>query len=578
MRTESLVDQFVGMSRVPPRGSAEFSTWIEQQDFLEMLAGNAVDTEVVLYASFSPVTYLHSVLVPLKAVRAVNIKDLLGWNHCTPYNSWGVSWSPSKGGRVTQVRLSPPLEHSGSKTIDQGEQIVFARRFVGRQEDQSYIEMAHTLTHPYDIHYVPERHAYCRYDDNGDLEDVVRVISLETEARGGWSGRIVTIRRDFLDRHLFVSGSALVRLFDSTRVDHERFSSWGNYETSSVNDAKKEIYGRLGKKASVGSFLRGAQIVRCSHSRKRMLRLMASGWRQKPKRYASFIAQDFKNQVVRRCSCDPRKLASYFITSPLPFETTPTFFRREVLLKYKSDPDKYQLSDHAITCRNAWHLETYGINDAGQVHSYLAYLSRLPYSEQLYWQSFNEVPRAPISETTYRREFLGEFVADENPLLNLKKELRKLNEKAPALWTCKDERLFETVHLPVTSSEREWSGEILELSKLMVEGLEVAYLRRKAVEAGVAEVEKMGSIALGEAVLRRKGWEDDAVNSIVAPLREIQMLRTKLRGHASGRGTRSIVAKIINRHGSYAAHFGWLTSESEASIRRLIECADRGLL
>src|SRR5258708_6721517 len=128
MRTEFLVDHFVSMSRVPPHGSAEFSAWIEQQDFLAMLAQNAVDAEVVLYASFSPVTYLHSVLVPLKAVRSVDIKDLLGWNHCTPYNSWGVSWSPSKGGRATQVRLSPPLEHSGSKTIDQGEQIVFARR------------------------------------------------------------------------------------------------------------------------------------------------------------------------------------------------------------------------------------------------------------------------------------------------------------------------------------------------------------------------------------------------------------------------------------------------------------------
>ncbi len=224
------------------------------------------------------------------------------------------------------------------------------------------------------------------------------------------------------------------------------------------------------------------------------------------------------------------------------------------------------------------HLETYGINDAGQVHSYLIYLSRLPYNEQLYWQSFNEAPKAPISETTYRREFLGEFVADENPLRSLKNELRELGEKAPGLWKCKEERLFETVHLPVTSSEREWSGEILELAKLMVEGLEAVYLRRKAVEAGVVEIEKLGSIALIEAILRSRGWEDDAVGSIVAPLREVQMLRTKLRGHASGPGTRSIVAEVVKRHGSYVAHFRWLTSESQASVRRLIECAERGVL
>jgi len=224
-------------------------------------------------------------LVPLKAVRAVDVEDLLAWNNCTPYLSWGVSWSLSKGGRATRVRLSPPLEHSGSKLIDRGEQIVFARRFTGRQEDRSYIELAQTLTHPYDIHYVPERHAYCSYDENGDLEEVVRVISLQEERGDTWfGGRIVTIQREFLDRHLFVSGSALVRLFESTRVDHKSFSSWGDYESLAVNVAKKEIYARLGKKLSAGSFLRGAQIIRCSHSRKRMLRLMASGWRPEPKR------------------------------------------------------------------------------------------------------------------------------------------------------------------------------------------------------------------------------------------------------------------------------------------------------
>jgi hypothetical protein len=65
----------------------EFSTWIEQQDFLARLARKAIDAEVVLYASLPPVTYLHSVLIPLKAVRAVDVKDLLGWNNCTPYNS-----------------------------------------------------------------------------------------------------------------------------------------------------------------------------------------------------------------------------------------------------------------------------------------------------------------------------------------------------------------------------------------------------------------------------------------------------------------------------------------------------------
>jgi len=38
------------------------------------------------------------------------------------------------------------------------------------------------------------------------------------------------------------------------------------------------------------------------------------------------------------------------------------------------------------------------------------------------------------------------------------------------------------------------------------------------------------------------------------------------------------VAEVVKRHGSYVAHFRWLTSESQASVRRLIECAERGVL
>jgi hypothetical protein len=309
-----------------------------------------------------------------------------------------------------------------------------------------------------------------------------------------------------------------------------------------------------------------------------MARVFETGWRREPRRYAAFIALDFKNGVIRKCSCDPRKLASYFVTSPLPFETTPAFFRPEVLLRYKADPDKYLLSEHSITCRNAWSLETYGINDAGQVHSYLIYLSRLPYSEQVYWQSFNERPRAPLAEATYRRDFLGEFVSDNNPLHELKRELRELGDVAPALWKCKDQRLFTRVHLPVTSGEAEWSGEIFELAKLMNEGFETGYLRTKAVEAGIAGTEKLQAIGLIERLLRKAGWQEDAIEPIVEPLKEVQLLRSKLKGHASGASTRRIVADILRRHESYGNHFKSLAKASAASVRRVRECALGGQL
>jgi hypothetical protein len=60
---------------------------------------------------------------------------------------------------------------------------------------------------------------------------------------------------------------------------------------------------------------------------------------------------------------------------------SPVFFRSEVLIRYKSDPEKYELHDRSIYCRGAWSLRTYDMNDAGPVHTYLGYLRELPYND-----------------------------------------------------------------------------------------------------------------------------------------------------------------------------------------------------
>ncbi|WP_446808486.1 hypothetical protein ACH50O_14495 [Methylomonas sp. 2BW1-5-20] len=97
------------------------------------------------------------------------------------------------------------------------------------------------------------------------------------------------------------------------------------------------------------------------------------------------------------------------MSSDLPFATSPAFFRPEVLLKYKADPDKYQIESRSIHCRGGWFLKSFDINEAGQVHAYLCDLSHLPYAEQLYWKSFNEPPKAGISTRAYRSDFLAQW-------------------------------------------------------------------------------------------------------------------------------------------------------------------------
>ncbi|WP_155636014.1 hypothetical protein [Burkholderia stagnalis] len=90
------------------------------------------------------------------------------------------------------------------------------------------------------------------------------------------------------------------------------------------------------------------------------------------KEYATFKIFDRKNNVEVETSCAPEFLSNYFQKSDLPWEISPAFFRPDVLHRFKADPEKYSLDDRSISCRNAWYLKSYDINEAGQVHAYIA--------------------------------------------------------------------------------------------------------------------------------------------------------------------------------------------------------------
>jgi hypothetical protein len=276
-----------------------------------------------------------------------------------------------------------------------------------------------------------------------------------------------------------------------------------------------------------------------------------------------------KNNVVTEISCDPKCLANYFTKSDLPFEITPAFFRPDVLLKYKKDPDKYLLEERSITSHNAWHLETYDINEAGQVHTYLVYLSRLPYDEQLYWKSFNEAPKAPISKRAFTTDIKGEFFDEYDPLGSVKHLAEQLRSQDVPWWTLRSDRLIKLVHYPVTRSSEEWADELMALDKLLVEGFEEKWLRRKAEELGRSQKMQVRSLKLMEECLIGLGFEEDHARQIMAPLHDVHNLRSELKGHATGDEARRIRASAISEHGSYRRHFETLCARCDESMRQI---------
>ena len=468
-----LTTRIATLSQEPELGSDAYKKWLEQDDFVQFLQSVPTLDEVVLYTS-TVYTYLYGVLVPTRFVTPPNTDDIGQWNGCDPLSSWSITVT---GGTRPTVSLSPPLDRAGSKTLAQGEQIVFVRRFDGRQQQKLYVEISPRLTHAFNLHYVPERTAYCRFDRYGDIEDVVQAIDIPFSSGHGDS-LIVTVRREVLDEYMTMTGQSLVLLFDSTRFDSKTFNGWPN-QTIEDHEADPEIWYYLGRSESVASYLRGFQIIRSRLTKKDLARRY-SGDQDKAKQYTTFITHDWKHKEVRECSCNPMQLGNYFVESDLPLEISPVFFRPEVLAKYKADSDKYQIRERSITCRHAWHLQRYDINDAGQIFTYLKYLGHLPYDEQLYWKSFNEPPKAPISMRAWRTDFEGSWDAPYDPLQSLIQILGQLHETLVPWWKLRNEALLEKVHYPVTESADEWAKEIHALDKLLVEGFETRELRSRA--------------------------------------------------------------------------------------------------
>jgi len=289
------------------------------------------------------------------------------------------------------------------------------------------------------------------------------------------------------------------------------------------------------------------------------------------KQYCSYIAHDWKNKNLSEISCDPSCLANYFTESDLPFEITPAFFKPEVLSKYKSDRAKYKLDSRSVGCRGAWHLETFDINSAGQVHTYLIYLSRLPYEEQLHWKQFNEHPKAPLSDRAIKTDFEGQWYEEYDPLSILKRKLDRLHTEGVDWWKLRDQDAPDKVHYPYTDSRDEWAEEILNLDQLIVEGLEEKWLRKKAKKLGCNPDARLRALKLAETILVAVDFEEAHAREIMSPFHTVHNLRSALKGHTSGSEAEKIRKDALTEYGSFRKHFEKICADCDESLEIIAE-------
>jgi hypothetical protein len=155
------------ISKLPDIDAAEWLSSAESS--VEFLKQNVESDRTVLYASM-PCVLIHVVLGPLEHLDPPNEREL-SRDFIALDDSWVIE-HVSGGGEPDRVYLAPPMDGRG-KTLQHGEKLVFRRSFAGSPERRP-IELSQKLVHALDLHYIPERSAYCRLDEDGDVVEVIK--------------------------------------------------------------------------------------------------------------------------------------------------------------------------------------------------------------------------------------------------------------------------------------------------------------------------------------------------------------------------------------------------------------------
>jgi hypothetical protein len=527
---------------------------------IDFLRDNVTRDELVIYASGGAVL-VHGVLAPTAQVTPADHNDLRG-AYLMPDDAWCIqrAWG---GGEGHRMYLEPPLSSPGCKSLVGGEKLIYRRSFNGVAKGPPPIELSQKLVHSLGLYWVDERNAFCRLNDRGDIEDVIRVIWLKgppTEPEA----TVVTILIKDLVTYMALADMALVLKFDFTRFQPKDFGGW-NQERQSSKKSGPDLFYNVGHSVNA-SYANGIMILRPNVTVEQLIQEWKDEEDESKKQYANFKIIDWKNQRQIETSCGPGHLSNYFEESDKPFEISPAFFRPEVLTRFKNDPEKYDLEDRSIGCRNAWYLKTYDINEAGQVHTYIGYLAKLPYEEQVYWQSFNEWPKAPISKRAFENDFEGKWSSDYDPLQMLKHKIRQLDENPPAWWKIRGDELIDAARYPATDSVSEWGDEILALDQLLVEGFLAKPLQKLATDDDRKVDKQWQSVRLLQDYLEAQGRAPEEARAVVEPLARLHKLRNILKGHGAP-SERTAASKRARRdHGTLRAHFTALAGQCDAAL------------
>lgn len=216
-----------------------------------------------------------------------------------------------------------------------------------------------------------------------------------------------------------------------------------------------------------------------------------------------------------------------------------------MLAKYYANPEKYSISDGQLSCAGLWGLRLDN-NHPKYVIAFLGDLGRLHHDEQKYWRSFNVLPDGGVSSVNFRRSFLGEFADPEKVDLLFKYHFEEFQKQ----WSEKkgwplfkplaegDSHLYAALHVPLTNDQAEFDGQVLALTKIVIDSLNEEQL---AAAVGGADPEAKGISKLEKFLI------EEAVPNYhdhVKFLRNLQSLRSAGVGHRKGRNYEKVAKEF----------------------------------
>ena len=569
----------------PPNSDPSLMTeWADQRQLFEFLEQQRSGGPIVLHAwcTNTGSLLIDTLLVPLEKIEGFDRSKLHRWDSLRASPYCGLE---EGGGLPPRVVYGPGYYLVAGTRLPESMKVCFHRHFEGRTEDSDYFEVSASLTHPHDLHWVPERQAWCRLDANGDVEPVIELTRVSPRGIRK-AATIITIDRQLIELHMSAANAAIVQMFDSTCIT-KSFHTWKEGHDQVVNNDQCNLHYHSHIESSRQSYIHGLHVLPPSGTAEDMGAALVAQ-RTQAKQYEPYIVADWRNSGATndlpdpsillehtKCelvtvSCDPDCLASSFDPpSSLPFQVSPAFFKPDVLARYFADPDKYSVDDDSISCRNAWHLKAYRVNDAGQVYTYVTYLGDLPHSEQVYWRAFNEPPRAGITQSAYDTDFHGEWLREQNHLREMKDIVRDLEARGVGWFELREPDLLSHLHRPLTEAYQPWYDVLGKMAKIVNEGLKKRFFAKKLKQHSSEDVAKWGSIRCAEEMLKAQHVAGEVVAEAIEPLLELQRLRTKLVAHSAGSEAQQIRTALIREHGSPYNHIDDLCGRLAGSLRLL---------